>query len=73
MSLEQAKEVLTVESEGILAVRDNLDDQFLKAVSLIMACPSRLIITGIGKSGIIGQKISATLNSTGTPSFFLHP
>ena len=73
MSLEQAKEVLTVESEGILAVRDNLDDQFLKAVSLIMACPSRLIITGIGKSGIIGQKIAATLNSTGTPSFFLHP
>ncbi|MDH3348704.1 MAG: KpsF/GutQ family sugar-phosphate isomerase [Desulfobulbaceae bacterium] len=73
MSLDQAKEVLTVESEGILAVRDNLDNQFEKAISLIMDCPSRLVITGIGKSGIIGQKIAATLNSTGTPSFFLHP
>lgn len=73
MSIEQAKEVLDIELEGILAVRDNLDNQFEKAISLIMGCPSRLIITGIGKSGIIGQKIAATLNSTGTPSFFLHP
>jgi len=73
MSIEQAREVLTVEAEGIFAVRDNLGDEFIKAVDLIMACPSRLVITGIGKSGLVGQKISATLNSTGTPSFFLHP
>jgi len=73
MNLEQAKEVLTVESEGILTVRDSLGNEFNKAVDLIMSCPTRLVITGIGKSGIIGQKISATLNSTGTPSFFLHP
>ena len=73
MSLERAWEVLTVEAEGIFAVRDNLGDEFIKAVDLIMACPSRLVITGIGKSGLVGQKISATLNSTGTPSFFLHP
>ncbi len=73
MSVEQAKEVLTIESDGILAVRDQLGIEFEQAVDLIMACPSRLVITGIGKSGIIGQKISATLNSTGTPSFFLHP
>ena len=73
MSVEQAREVLSIEAEGICAVRDNLGKEFEKAVDLIMDCPSRLVITGIGKSGLVGQKISATLNSTGTPSFFLHP
>ncbi len=73
MTLEQAREVLTVEAEGITAVRDALGEEFVQAVDLIMACPSRLVISGIGKSGLVGQKISATLNSTGTPSFFLHP
>ncbi|MCI5140827.1 MAG: KpsF/GutQ family sugar-phosphate isomerase [Candidatus Electrothrix sp. ATG1] len=73
MTMEQAREVLTVEAEGIAAVRDALGEEFVQAVDLIMACPSRLVITGIGKSGLVGQKISATLNSTGTPSFFLHP
>jgi len=72
-SLSLAKEVLQIEAEGIQALIEQLDANFDKAVSLIMNCPSRLIITGIGKSGIIGQKISATLNSTGTASFFLHP
>jgi arabinose-5-phosphate isomerase len=73
MTVEQAQEVLSVEIEGIEAVRDRLGEEFERAVTLVMNCPSRLVITGIGKSGIIGQKISATLNSTGTPSFFLHP
>jgi arabinose-5-phosphate isomerase len=73
MSIEQAREVLRIEAEGILALIDQVGDNFLRAVELIMACPSRLVITGIGKSGIIGQKIAATLNSTGTPAFFLHP
>ncbi|MEW6520198.1 MAG: KpsF/GutQ family sugar-phosphate isomerase [Thermodesulfobacteriota bacterium] len=73
MSLTLAKEVLQIEADGIHAVIEQLDTDFDRAVSLIMNCPSRIIITGIGKSGIIGQKISATLNSTGTPSFFLHP
>lgn len=73
MSLELAKEVLSIESEGILAVRDNLGKEFEQAVDIIMACPSRLVVTGIGKSGLVGQKIAATLNSTGTPSVFLHP
>ena len=73
MSVEQAREVLSVEIDGIAAVRDRLGPEFEQAVNLIMKCPSRLVITGIGKSGIIGQKIAATLNSTGTPSFFLHP
>ena len=73
MCVEQAKEVLRIEAEGIHAVIDRVGADFAKAVELIMACPSRVIITGIGKSGIIGQKIAATLNSTGTASFFLHP
>ncbi len=73
MTIELAREVLRVEADGILAVRDRLGAEFAKAIDLIMACPSRLVVTGIGKSGLVGQKISATLNSTGTPSFFLHP
>ncbi len=73
MTVKQAQEVLTIEAEGIYAVRDALGEEFVQAVDLIMACPSRLVITGIGKSGLVGQKIAATLNSTGTPSFFLHP
>ncbi len=73
MTIALAKEVLSIEAEGILAVRDNLGPEFEQAVDIIMACPSRLVVTGIGKSGLVGQKISATLNSTGTPSFFLHP
>lgn len=72
-SLARAKEVLQIEAEGITAVIEQLDSHFDKAIELILACPSRLIISGIGKSGIIGQKIAATLNSTGTPSLFLHP
>ncbi len=73
MSISLAKEVLQTEVEGINALIDQIGSEFEDAVNMIMNCPSRLIITGIGKSGIIGQKISATLNSTGTPSFFLHP
>jgi arabinose-5-phosphate isomerase len=73
MTVELAREVLSVEVDGIIAVRDRLGPEFEQAVTMIMQCPSRLVITGLGKSGLIGQKISATLNSTGTPSFFLHP
>ncbi len=73
MSQDLAKEVLKIEAEGITALLDQIGPEFDRAINLIMACPSRLIITGIGKSGIVGQKISATMNSTGTPSFFLHP
>jgi arabinose-5-phosphate isomerase len=73
MSIEAAKEVLQIEEAGLAAVRERLGDEFVHAVDLVLASPGRLVITGIGKSGIIGQKIAATLNSTGTPSFFLHP
>ncbi|MBU0729732.1 MAG: KpsF/GutQ family sugar-phosphate isomerase [Proteobacteria bacterium] len=73
MDITQAKEVLRIEAEGLFSLVDKIGSDFEKAISLIMECPSRVIISGIGKSGIIGQKIAATLNSTGTSSFFLHP
>ena len=59
MSIELAREVLTVESEGLLAVRDRLGEEFVRAVDVIMACPSRLVVTGIGKSGLVGPRIVA--------------
>ncbi|MBU0485459.1 MAG: KpsF/GutQ family sugar-phosphate isomerase [Proteobacteria bacterium] len=73
MYIDKAKEVLRIEAEGITSLLGQLNSNFNKAIDLIMACSGRVIITGIGKSGIIGQKISATLNSTGTSSVFLHP
>ena len=73
MTIDKARDVLTIEAEGILSVREQIGPDFDKAIDMIMQCPSRVILTGIGKSGIICQKIAATLNSTGTASFFLHP
>lgn len=73
MSIEQAREVLKIEAEGIEAVLQQIGAEFDQAIAAIMSCHGRVIITGIGKSGIIGQKIAATLNSTGTSAFFLHP
>ncbi len=73
MSIEDAREVLRIEEEGLAAIRARIGIDFIKAVEIILAGPGRVVITGIGKSGIIGQKIAATMNSTGTPSFFLHP
>lgn len=73
MTIEIAKEVLLTEEQGLAAVRERIGSEFVEAVETILASTGRLVITGIGKSGLVGQKISATLNSTGTPSFFLHP
>ncbi|MBU0945952.1 MAG: KpsF/GutQ family sugar-phosphate isomerase [Proteobacteria bacterium] len=73
MSIEEAQEVLLIEEQGLAAVRERIGEEFNQAVEMILSCPTRLVISGIGKSGLVGQKISATLNSTGTPSFFLHP
>jgi arabinose-5-phosphate isomerase len=70
---EEAQKVFLIEEQGLAAVRERIGAEFEQAVEMLMQCPSRVVITGIGKSGIIGQKIAATLNSTGTPSFFLHP
>lgn len=71
--ISHVKEVLELEGKAILNLKDNIGSEIEQLIGLILACPSRVIITGIGKSGIIGRKISATLSSTGTPSFFLHP
>lgn len=71
--IENAKDVLEKEATAILALSNTLDNSFNEAVSMILECQGRIVITGIGKSGIIGRKINATLASTGTPSFFLHP
>jgi arabinose-5-phosphate isomerase len=73
MTIETAKEVLLIEERGLAAVRERIGSEFVDAIETIIASNGRLVITGLGKSGLIGQKISATLNSTGTPSFFLHP
>jgi len=71
MVINSAKRVLEIEAKAIKNLLKSVDDNFTKAVDLILSCRGRVIITGIGKSGLIGKKISATLASTGTPSFFL--
>jgi arabinose-5-phosphate isomerase len=68
-----ARRVLETEAAAILALVDRLDARFDCAVQLLLQCKGRVIVTGMGKSGIICRKISATLTSTGTPAFFLHP
>src|SRR5436309_3324920 len=68
-----AERVLRLEAEAILGVIPTLDERFERAVELLHTCSGRVIVTGIGKSGLIGRKIAATLSSTGTPAFFLHP
>jgi arabinose-5-phosphate isomerase len=72
-AIAEAKRVLEAEAAAIVGLIDRLDDTFVQVVELINACSGRVISMGLGKSGIICRKISATLASTGTPSFFLHP
>jgi arabinose-5-phosphate isomerase len=71
--IKRAKDVLRIEAESILQLIDKIDSNFSRAVNLICKSKGRVIITGIGKSGLIGRKIVATLTSTGTPALFLHP
>ena len=71
--LQIARETLSVESQALKQLSQRLDDEFSQVVDLILACEGRLVIGGIGKSGLIGKKMVATFASTGTPSFFLHP
>jgi len=74
MSLkEYAREVIRNESEALAAMAERLDDRFDEAVDLILNCRGRVIVSGMGKSGLVGKKIVATFNSTGISSFFLHP
>lgn len=71
--LTLAREVLDTEIQGLEATKDQLDDEFVRALTVMAECKGRVVITGVGKSGLVGRKIGATLSSTGTPSFFLHP
>ena len=68
-----AQETLNIEADTLLKASKNIDDAFDKAVEIILSCKGKLIVTGVGKSGLIGAKMAATFASTGTPSFFLHP
>jgi arabinose-5-phosphate isomerase len=72
MSLEAARRVLEIEADSVRRQIDNLGDEFLAAIDAIEKSPGRLCLTGIGKSGLVAQKIAATLASTGTPAYFLH-
>ena len=71
--LALARKVLQTEAAAILALISRLDERFVRAVDLLLDCRGRVIVTGMGKSGIVCRKIAATLSSTGTPAFFLHP
>jgi arabinose-5-phosphate isomerase len=73
MSLPTARRVLQIEAQAIQDVLARLDGTFEKSVDILFACKGRVVLTGMGKSGLVARKISATLSSTGTPSFFLHP
>ena len=72
-ALKRAREVLRIEAQSILNLIDKVDGNFSRAVDLIYGCKGRVIVTGIGKSGLIGHKIAATMTSTGTQALFLHP
>ncbi len=70
--LEEGKKVLSTEEEALRFVRENLGEEFCRAVEEIFRCHGKVVLTGIGKSGLVARKISATLSSTGTPSIFIH-
>jgi arabinose-5-phosphate isomerase len=71
--VKSARRTLEIEAEAVRALRDRVDDAFLAAVRALLACRGRVVVSGMGKSGHIGGKIAATLASTGTPAFFMHP
>ncbi|WP_175919422.1 arabinose 5-phosphate isomerase KdsD [Burkholderia pyrrocinia] len=72
-ALALARDVLDIEADAVRALRDQLDGGFVQAVALLLGCRGRVVVSGIGKSGHIARKIAATLASTGTPAFFIHP
>ena len=72
-ALDLAREVLRIEGNSVLALADRIDDSFLNILTIILNCRGRVIVSGVGKSGHVGRKIAATLASTGTPAFFVHP
>ena len=72
-ALELAREVLSIEAAAVLALTHRIDETFLRALNIILSCEGRVIVSGMGKSGHIARKIAATLSSTGTPAYFVHP
>ncbi len=73
MTIDRAKKVLKIEAEAVAALIGRINEGFAQAVGMILSCKGRVVVTGMGKSGLIGKKIAATLASTGTPALFLHP
>ncbi|MDD4203030.1 MAG: SIS domain-containing protein, partial [Candidatus Omnitrophica bacterium] len=73
MSIKRAKKVLDIEAKAIIALKKRIDKDFPEIIELLVKTKGRIIVTGMGKSGFIARKISATLASTGTPSLYLHP
>ena len=73
MIKEKAIETLQIEADAVKKLVTHVDDEFEATVKAILACQGRIIVTGMGKSGHVGRKIAASLASTGTPSFFMHP
>lgn len=73
MSIQKGKEVIRIEAEAVRALEERIDERFEKVIDILLNCKGRVIVTGMGKSGIIGKKIAATLCSTGTAAIFLHP
>lgn len=72
-AIAKGREVVRIEGRAVAELEGKIDESFARAVDLVQACRGRVIVTGVGKSGIIARKIVATMNSTGTPSVFLHP
>ncbi|HEU4685216.1 MAG TPA: KpsF/GutQ family sugar-phosphate isomerase [Nitrospira sp.] len=72
-SLGEGRRVLAIEAKAVQALIERLDERFTEAVELLFGCGGKVVVSGMGKSGLVGQKIAATLASTGTPAFFLHP
>ncbi len=71
--IEEGKKVVRIEAKSVADLERRIDENFVRAVELILKCKGRVIVTGVGKSGIIARKIVATMNSTGTPAMFMHP
>ncbi|MBD1401643.1 KpsF/GutQ family sugar-phosphate isomerase [Pelovirga terrestris] len=71
--LEIARQVLQIEADAVHALKERLNEDFVKAIKILLACEGKVVVTGMGKSGLICHKIAATMASTGTPTFFLHP
>jgi arabinose-5-phosphate isomerase len=72
LAIERGRKVLQIEAEAVRALADRLDERFARALELLATCRGKIVVTGMGKSGIVCRKIAATLSSTGSPAVFLH-